>query len=121
MLTDPGGVAGIEVGDEGRYLLGQQGLAEVVALELAAPDLCQHLQLSLCFDTFHRDAFAQPAAQIGHGVDDGRTPLEQAEGTRGEQVQDLTDRRAAEAEYDTWFNQERRARIWWVVELVFGG
>ncbi|MBS3928673.1 MAG: hypothetical protein KGZ65_10495 [Sphingomonadales bacterium] len=30
------------------------------------------------------------------------------------------DRAAAEAEYAEWFTQERRAKVWWVIDVVFG-
>lgn len=40
---------------------------------------------------------------------------------RPENDRPKNDRDSAEADYAAWFTDDRRARIWWVVEMVFGG
>lgn len=49
--------------------------------------------------------------------EEAREAVTLAERTRSAQE---ADRAAAEAEYAEWFTQERRAKVWWVIDVVFG-
>jgi hypothetical protein len=49
--------------------------------------------------------------------EEAREAITLAERTRSAQE---ADRAAAEAEYAEWFTQERRAKVWWVIDVVFG-
>ncbi len=50
-------------------------------------------------------------------ADDAREALTEAEAILAAQA---ADERAAEADYAEWFAPERRAKVWWAIDVVFG-
>ncbi|MBP6362947.1 MAG: hypothetical protein KA329_05425, partial [Novosphingobium sp.] len=50
-------------------------------------------------------------------AEDAREALTQAEAHQAAHKADMA---AAEAEYAEWFSEERRAKVWWAIDVVFG-
>lgn len=62
-----------------------------------------------------RTALAQ--AQSKWDAEDAREALSEAEAHQQAQA---ADRAAAETEYTEWFSDERRAKVWWAIDMAFG-
>ena len=62
-----------------------------------------------------RESLAQ--AQTEWDAEDARDALSEAEAHQTAQAADMV---AAEAEYSLWFSEDRRAKVWWAIDVVFG-
>ncbi len=83
-------------------------------------------QTRAAYRSFRETEIAEAQAQdeLLWAMTDAETDCEEltSTGASAEQAQaaEQADARAAEAEYAEWFSEERRARISWVIDVVFG-
>ena len=84
-------------------------------LEASEPDETDDWRMAEIDAEDARIALAE--AKSKWDAEDAREALTQAEAHQAAHKADMA---AAEAEYAEWFSEERRAKVWWAIDVVFG-
>lgn len=84
--------------------------------ELADPGP-SHDQRYAPYDAINAREDISAASDDPEAAEEARAALAEAEALIAAQAAET---RAAEADYAEWFSQERRAKVWWAIDVVFG-
>lgn len=84
--------------------------------ELADPGPSYDQRYAL-YDAENAREDLEGAGDDPHAAEDARDALAEAEALIAAQAAEQS---AAEADYAEWFSEERRAKVWWAIDVVFG-